>query len=313
MRIIDRFFIPFLFVAGAASLCSGSFIVSSVSRDSLFIGDRIQFRVTMLVPKGSQIVPPATDNGFGKFVVKEWTTGKTEIKSADSSNFNYVITTYSTENCTIPSLDYYVTSGTKVDTLRTQLVPMRIMLVSFPDTAKIKDLKPQQSAGVPSLAWLWMLLALIIIAVIIVLVRRYRRKKAAPVEAPLAKPPYEEAIEALDLLEAKQYIAKGLFREYAFELSEIAKRYIERRFEVHAVEFTTEEILSWARVSTLEPSHRKILDWFFTTTDPVKFAKLIPDIDTAYRFGKDVRGFIEATRPMEAGQGKKEMEQPHAM
>ena len=79
-----------------------------------------------------------------------------------------------------------------------------------------------------------------------------------------AKPPYEEAIEALDRLEAKQYVAKGMIRDYVFELSEIAKRYIERRFEVQAAEFTTEELADWTKRSPLQLAERKTAEWFFS-------------------------------------------------
>jgi hypothetical protein len=126
------------------------------------------------------------------------------------------------------------------------------------------------------------------------------------------KPPYEEAMEALDRLEAKHYVAKGMIREYAFELSEIAKRYIKRRFEVQAAEFTTEELLDWAKRSPLQPAERKTAEWFFSTTDPVKFAKWLPDNDTVYRFGADIRSFVEKTRPQASQAGQKTQEGTHA-
>jgi hypothetical protein len=286
----------FFVVAALPSLCSGSTILSSASQDSLYIGDRVHFGAVLLVPKGSQVVPPPTENGFGKFAVKEWTSDKVEKKNADSLTFHYIITTYSAENCTIPAVDFIVTKETSAETLRTQPVAMRLVLVSSPDTASIKDLKPQQSAGKPSLLWLWAILAIGAGVAAFVLVRNYLPKKGKTISAPPPKPAYDEAIDALAALEAKQYIAKGMIREYAFELSDIVKRYIERRFDVNAAEFTTEEMLDWIKVSPLDPDCRKSAEWFFWTTDPVKFAKHLPDNDTVYRFGPCMRDFIEKTR-----------------
>jgi hypothetical protein len=258
-----------------------------------------------MVPKAGQVVPPATENGFGKFVVKEWTSDKAEKKNADSLTFHYIITTYTAENCTIPALDFIVAKEGGADTLRTRPVPMRLILVSSPDTAAIKDLKPQQSAGKPSLAWLWIILATAAGVAAVLLVRKYLPKPGKVLRAPPPKPPYEEAMEALAVLEAKQYIAKGMIREYAFELSEIVKRYIERRFDVNAAEFTTEEMLDWIKLSPLDPDCRKSAEWFFSTTDPVKFAKWLPDNDTVNRFGPGMRSFIEKTRPQVAPPEKK--------
>jgi hypothetical protein len=290
-------------------------MLSSVSQDSLFVGDRIRLGVTMLVPKGSQVVPPATDNGFGAFVVKEWVSDKSEKKSADSLSFNYILTTYSAEPCTIPSLSFVQTSGTKTDTLHTDVFPMRVALVPPPsaqDTAVIRDIKGLETVGKPSLLWLWLALGLVAMALAVLVLRRFRKKQvsAAPIVPP--KPPYEEAMEALRALEEKQYISKGMIREYVFGLSDIVKRYIERRFSVNAAEFTTGEMLDWIQISPLEPSQRKACEWFFSTADPVKFAKWTPDTDTVRRFGADMRSFIEQTRPRTALAGKVQPEAGHA-
>jgi hypothetical protein len=86
-------------------------------------------------------------------------------------------------------------------------------------------------------------------------------------------------------------------REYVFELSEIIKRYIERRFDIQAAEFTTYEILEWTKRSPLESAERKTVEWFFSTADPVKFAKWLPDADTLARFGPQLRAFVEKTKP----------------
>jgi hypothetical protein len=306
MRFRTLLVLTFLTIAAASSLCFGSTIVSSVSQDSLYIGDRIHLGVVLMVPRASQVVPPATENGFGKFAVKEWASDKTEKKNADSLTFHYIITTYSAENCTIPALDFILAKEGGADTLHTLPVPMRLILVFSPDTASIKDLKPQQSVGKPSLAWLWIVLALTAGAAAFLLIRKYLPKQGKVLRAPPPKPPYDEAMEALATLEAKQYIAKGMIREYAFELSEIVKRYLERRFDVHAAEFTTEEMLDWIKLSPLDPDCRKSVEWFFSTTDPVKFAKWLPDNDTVNRFGPGMRSFIEKTRPQSAPIVKKE-------
>jgi hypothetical protein len=273
--------------------------IHSVSQDSISVGDRILFNVAMLVPKGSTIIPPPTENGFGKFTVKEWTTNKVEKTNTDSLTFNYIITHYSTEQCTLPPVPFVQVIGEKKDTFLSKPIPIRTVLVRTTDTTvtSILGLKPQQSVGSPSLAWLWIVLAAFgVFAIIFFLARMIKKRSKAEVKPP-PKPPYEEAIEALALLEAKQYLLKGMVREYVFELSDIFKRYIERRFEVNAAEFTTEEMLDWIKVSSLEPEDRKICEWFFYTTDPVKFAKWLPDNDTLYRFGSDVRQFVERTKP----------------
>jgi len=283
-------------------------LFSGVSQDSLSVGDRIHFNVTIMASKGNQVVPPPTDNGFGQFVVKEWTSDKAEKRNADSLSFNYILTTYSTERCTIPSLPFLQTASGKTDTLHSEAIPMNVVLVPPPsarDTAAIRDIKGLEKVGTPSLLWLWLLLSAGALAAFAAVLRRFIKKKTSPTQAPAPpKPPYEEAIEALRLLDAKQYLVKGMIREYVFELSDIIKRYIERRFGTNAAEFTTEEMLDWIRVSPLDPAMRRALEWFFFTADPVKFAKWTPDSDTVSRFGTDMRSFVEQTRPVETTAAK---------
>jgi hypothetical protein len=306
MRFRTLLPISFLIIAITSSFCFAGMIFTSVSQDSLYIGDRIRMGVFLIVSKGGQVVPPATDNGFGKIAVKEWTSSTVPKKNADSITFNFAITTYSTENCTIPSLDFIVTNESKAETLRTQPFPLRVVLVSSPDTTSIKDLKPQQNAGKPSLLWLWVIIGIVAASGVANYFVHFKKKRIALKEVVPLKPPFEEAIEALDRLEAKEFVAKGMIREHVFELSEIIKRYIERRFTINAVEYTTEEMLDWVKRSPLDPAMRRCVEWFFSTTDPVKFAKWLPDNDTLYRFGADMRTFVVTTRPVAAPSDKKD-------
>ena len=295
MNLHKNILFLFLFVFSVRA----TVFIPSISQDSISVGDRILFSVAMLVPKGTTVIAPPTENGFGKFVVKEWNSDKVEKSTIDSLTFNYVITLYITEQCTLPPVPFVQVRGEKKDTFLTKPIPIRLVLVRNTDTtvASIAGLKPQQSVGSPSLSWLWIVLgACGAVAAIFFFRRMIKIRKMAEARPP-PKPPYEEAMEALALLEAKKYLQKGMVREHVFALSDIFKRYIERRFEVKAAEFTTEEMLDWIKSSRLEPDDRSICEWFFSTTDPVKFAKWLPDNDTLYRFGADVRRFIEHTKP----------------
>jgi hypothetical protein len=174
---------------------------------------------------------------------------------------------------------------------------MRVISLVESDSADIRDLKPQQRAGKPSLLWLWIILSLIAAGTAVYLALMWWRKTRKGPPPPPPKPPYDEAVEALAALEAQQYLQKGMIREHVFALSDIFKRYIGRRFETNAEEYTTEEMLAWVASASLETAQRRKLEWFFTETDPVKFAKHIPDRETIMRFGEEVRTFLAQTRP----------------
>jgi len=294
--------IPYSLFAVLLLVCAGNttVIYTDVSADSLYIGDRIELTVSILVPKGAKIAPPETDAGFGNIIVKNWDIDKTERKVSDSLAFKYLLTTYTVESCTIPALAYVHIKESGQDTLRSRAIPLRVVSAiqaNQGDTIRLKDIKPQLSAGSPSLLWLWILLgAALSGALIYAGSRLWKKHKKGPPPLP-PKPPYEEAIEALARLQGKDLLTRGLFREYVFELSEILKRYMGRRFESNAAEYTTEEILSWIGTAPFDAELTKSMERFFNETHPIKFAKMIPDAAMVKRLYEETRLFIEKTKP----------------
>lgn len=282
----------------AAALSNAAVVSTSITTRKFTVGDLVRYTVNIIAAKGATITPPTPESDFGKVTVKEWNLHKTEREKSDSCAYEYIITTYSPEPCTIPALPYILESGGVTDTLHTETIPLAIASVLPSDTVDILGLKPPLSAGKAPKWWLWLLCCIAGAGLLIFggiwLARRLR--KTPPPPPPV--PPYEEAVEALLNLGVKKYLQRGLFREFVFELSEIFKRYIGRRFECNAVEFTSEEIIAWSAAADLPKKLRATLEWFFHTSDPVKFARLTPDMATVERLEKEVRDFLEATKPV---------------
>ncbi|MDR2693420.1 MAG: hypothetical protein LBB74_04300 [Chitinispirillales bacterium] len=255
---------------------------------------------------------------------------KDKSKARDSSRYQYRygIAAYRPENCTIPSLRFLVcNNGVKdggagdtaagftvntaddaagaagCDTLFTPPIPIRLLSVlpaAPPDSGgfALKDLKAQQGAGRAGLWYLWVILGTALAVAAFFPIRKYLRKKKAVI-APVVNlmPPYEEAIGAIDALDGKKYLERGMVREYVFELSEIFKRYIGRRYDTIAPELTTEELTAWLEFSDISREMRLCAERFFRSSDRVKFAKWVPDRQCIDGYIKDVRTFIEATKP----------------
>ena len=270
-----------------------------LSQDSFYIGDRITYSVGIRVPHGTTLIPPATDEGFGKFSIKGVSIDTGKGTTADTFRIHYKLAAYTVEQCTIPSVHFILEHDSVADTLPVKEALLRFVPMSGKDTGEIHDLKPQQVVGKPPLIWLWILLALAGIAAAWYAGKKLirRRKELIETGVPL-KPPYEEAMDALTALEAKNYYQQGMIREYVFELSELLKHYIGRRYCINASEFTTEEMLEWIRTSECILNRALLPTGFFETTDPIKFARWLPDNVTFLRFGADIRAFLELTKPV---------------
>ena len=123
-----------------------------------------------------------------------------------------------------------------------------------------------------------------------------RRRRVIPAAPP--RPAWELARDELEALEARGLIAAGDARTYCFELSEIFRRYLERRFLFPALEETTEEILASFRKSAIPQGRpQDLARRLLLETDRVKFAKQIPSPAEAEEMLRSARAFIEATLP----------------
>ncbi len=122
----------------------------------------------------------------------------------------------------------------------------------------------------------------------------YKKKKALPEPY---KPAHVYALEELEQLNREQLLERGVVKEYYFRLSEIFRRYIERRFNIPAVERTTEELLPDifnlnAFGSSIKAETREIL----RHADLVKFATYCPDRLTTENECRKVVRVIEETK-----------------
>ena len=283
-------------------------ISASALPESVTVGDEISLRITLQTSRGAQIIAPETGNGFGNFIVRDHQTETKSGNDYDTTVYSYTIAIFKPQDCTIPSLSFLIkVSDTQTDTLRSQSIPVNIISV-LPDDGEydeltIRDLKKQQVTGRRGFGWIfWLFLIVLIGAAAFYAFKRFFKNRGGNAAAVPQKPAYEEAIEALLQLEEKKLVPAGLIKEHVFELSEIFKRYIGRRFGINAPEFTTDEMVSWLESSRLTKELRLNTEWFFRTSDPVKFARLIPDSQTLQKFDYEVRNFLEATKPLPAAQ-----------
>src|SRR5207247_2306560 len=120
---------------------------------------------------------------------------------------------------------------------------------------------------------LWMVPAalLLLAALAYVGLRLYRRLRRIHELAQAPLPPWEEALRALEALPRQEWLATGQVKRYYYALSEVLKRYIERRFDFDAAEQTTPEMLASMRAH--KTPMRDEVARFFGRSALVKYAK----------------------------------------
>ena len=173
---------------------------------------------------------------------------------------------------------------------------VEVKTVLEPGTKDIRDLKAPEA--LPSSPWPIILLAgaavlLIGVGVAVVLVVRRRRRRPQP-----PVPPHEQALEAMRRLGRQQLLEKGEVQRFFFELSEIFRFYLERRFSILAVESTTEELLPrLLGLAELPAPVRERTEEFLRQSDLIKFAKTVYELDELRRLAELSYQIVTETTP----------------
>jgi len=167
------------------------------------------------------------------------------------------------------------------------------------DQISIKDIKPPLSFQA-SYTLIIAILAIIIISLLVFLVIYILKKRAASRGSGRVTPtrkPHEIAYEALRLLKERNLSGAGLVKEYYFEISKIARTYIENRFSLKAPEMTTEEFLYSLKDSDiLTGTQKNIVKEFLNQCDLVKFAKYGPSAEEIEASFNTAKKLVDETK-----------------
>lgn len=282
---------------------------SSVDKSTITIGDRVLYTLEIIYDSSINLLPLNLGANLGAFEVKDYKTYP-EKKNKQGQMVNkseYVITTFTTGEYVIPPLEIgYLTADSVEHSIKSE--PLAIMVESViataEDTTDIRGLKPQASVPANYLPYI------IIVAVLLLLgggiwYWRYRKLHPKPKEeeAEPPIPPWEEALSALSELESSDLLETARVKLYYLRLSEIVKRYLERRFRIAAVDMTTYEIKQNMRKARFDSWLYERSRDFLESADLVKFAKYIPSSEEIENDFSSARYIVEETIPVVVAEG----------
>ena len=190
----------------------------------------------------------------------------------------------------------------KTDTFSTEAFLITVKTVEVDTTLAIKDIKAPLT--VP-LTWqeilMYAFIALLIIGFFFLGVYLWKRRKktVSPLIPKIpSRPAHELALEALKKTEEEKLWQQGLFKLYHSNVSDILREYIERSFDINALELTSDETLERIRRKKLDHGLLVKLASVLQTADLVKFAKLLPMPDENDKSMRNAYDFINGTRPV---------------
>jgi len=265
------------------------------TRPRLTVGDRFDVTLEVTRPSGGIVTGPLADS-MGVFVVADEHRRTRERSGTDRTTYRLSVAGFEPGTHRLPAFTFLVLRDRTTDTLRS--APESVTIASvLPETMKdIRPLKPAESF--PNY-WLWIVPGLLVLLAALawlgrrLYLRHVRRQELAL--APL--PPWQEALDALDAMPWNEWLEAGQVKRYYYALSEVLKRYVERRFAFQAAEQTTTEMLAAMRMH--RTPMRDEVARFLMRSDLVKYSKAVPPEDEARAAIAQVREFVVRTTPQE--------------
>lgn len=251
-----------------------------VDSTNYLVGDPITVHVLIEHPAGATVRPVQEDTLEGFALLQRLPM----VPQGDrASATGVVVARYDSGDVVVPPLVYfYALPGASPDTVSTPPVTVTVHTVPVDTAQAFKDLKPPLS--VPwTLAEIALYLGILLLAAGLgYLAYRYWKKRKqvqrGEVYVPPPKPAHVLAYEELARLKEKNLWQQGLVKEYYTEVTEVLRRYIERRFSVMALEQTTDEILDGLRSQQPGDGVMERTEKILRRADLVKFAKHQPGI-----------------------------------
>lgn len=199
-------------------------------------------------------------------------------------------------------IDYKVRNTTAK--VYTDPLSVKVFLMPVDTTKAIKDIHPIQEVPYD-----WLFIGLIILGVIVLgiiiwwVVRYLKKAKQLDDDAKVLVTPkrsaYLIAMESFEQLKKEEIWQQGDVKRYYSELTEIVRAYIQNRWMIPALEFTSDEILDHAFIKRLNAVDNDKLVYLLRLADLVKFAKAVPHITEHELSFTHAIQFVEATTPAE--------------
>ncbi|MES2829909.1 MAG: BatD family protein [Bacteroidota bacterium] len=265
------------------SFSQNSTVGAKLDKSDILLGDQTVLRLTANIPANGKIqFPVISDTISSKIQIVE--IGKLDTLKEKNGRWlvsrAYVITAFESGIQTVPSFKFATADGQ----LQTDPLPLQVQEVKVDTTKGVFDIKQPMAVKYTFIDWVrdnwgWLISGILLIILLIGLWFYYRKRvpqKTVLKEVKPAVPADVEALQKLESLRTKQLWQKEETKAYYIELTDIIREYLEKRYNIPALEQTSEEILSSLNKPDLTDESRQTLRNILVLADLVKFAKHKP-------------------------------------
>ena len=278
--------------AGAASGPGGIEVVTRLSADSVTVGERLHVVHSVTYPDSFSFLPPAAfDAGTCRVISVAWKEEKKEGRVTKTADLEVMTTDLERARMPRKAFGFRAPAGDTLVVYSDDVdVPVRRLTG---EKSEPNPLKPQWEAPRSYVFLLYAAGAIVLAAAAFWFWRRWRRRGAVKASEP-ELPADFVALQRLDEIERMNLLEKGEIKTHYTLVVDTLRKYVEKRYDILAMDQTSDEIL-WAlrragvEVGDIEP--------VFSEADLVKFAKHRPEMTAARGLIDTVRGIVARTAP----------------
>lgn len=260
---------------------------------TLRVGDRVRFALSVSDPDWKVAIP--------EFEAKNgWMLLPAPDLKSTAQVFECVPTRAG--DLQIPELEVKDTAGVVV--AKIQPVQLSVQSAIAQEDPQPKQPDPMLDARAITPPWGWVALAALVSLVALYFgvragIRAWRARQARvkPLAAPTEKLTEDEwALRELSRVRELATWKSGKFKPHYFRVSEILKIYIERRYQIDAVESTSVEVIRALEGQGVQARWVDLLESHFYTLDRVKFTDYVPTAEEPNQIIEDTIQWVKSTR-----------------
>jgi hypothetical protein len=287
-----------------AAVCAADGDVTlTLPNESVMIGEPFTATVEFTLPAGREPVLPDEATAFGDDAEVRSVEGAEGAAESGGTRhivrYSLVLWEVGEKTLRSPAITSRAADGSSAQLERAE-AKMTVRGILPENTEEIRDLRGPRE--MPLLWYHYVIAALpvlALIALVVLLVRWVRARRGArlPEEAPAVPlTPAEEALLALDELEREDLVSQERIKEHYVQLSWIVRNYIERRWDLPALEETTGMLAQTLSGSGRVPDEAvPAIVALLRHADLAKFAKHRPEAAVAREDIERAREIVRST------------------
>ncbi len=292
----------FLLLFGVSAQAQRVSVSANVDSSNMVIGDKFQLHLTTSLPQNAALESidlTALKEVENLDVEAETNWDTTQVGQDIVLKKDLTLQVWDSGYYWIPEIPFVLKQNGASNIYKTNRIPINVASVILQDSIQLADIKDIIREQANWEDYLFLIVAFLMICFAVLayyLWQRRQAQKAAPPILEIKLPAHEIALTALNTLKGEKLWQQGAIKKYQSRLTYTIREYLENRYEIPALESTTDEILRSLKKVDFDSSWKDKLQNILQVADLVKFAKAKPPADFHDRVWQEAEDFVIATK-----------------